>query len=62
MEKTFNASEISKGFHPEGYRIDKTASPLDFYTKWEITADGKWANPKPVSFHSMPQDGWHQAE
>ncbi len=61
-ESTFKASDVAKGFHPEGYRIDKTASPLDFYTKWEITPEGKWTNPKPVSFDSMPREGWYKEE
>lgn len=58
MEKTFNASDIQKGFHPDGYRIDKTASPMDYYTKWQITPDGKWVNPQPTCFHSMLREGW----
>gem|GEM_PF-802063 len=62
MDQNFNASEIKKGYHPEGYRIDKTASPMDFYTKWEITPEGKWINPKPTCFDSMPQEGWHKTE
>ena len=62
MKKTFNASVIKKGFHPEGYRIDKTSSPLDFYTKWEITPEGKWTNQKPTCFDSMPQKGWFQTD
>ncbi len=62
MDKTFKASDIQTGFHPDGYRIDKTASPIDFYTKWEITTEGKWINPKPVLFNSMPQEGWYKEE
>ncbi len=62
MEKTFTASEIKKGFHPEGYRIDKTASPMDYYTKWQITPEGKWMNPQPTCFHSMPPEGWHAVD
>ena len=62
MDKLLNASDIKKGFHPEGYRIDKTASPIDFYTKWEITSEGQWINPKPSCFHSMPQEGWNKAD
>ena len=41
MDKTFKATDIQIGFHPEGYRIDNTASPIDFYTKWQITPEGK---------------------
>ena len=62
MNKIFNASDIKKGFHPDGYRIDKTAPPMDFYTKWEITSDGKWINPKPSCFDSMPQQGWNKTD
>jgi len=29
MEQTFKATEINVGFHPAGYRIDKTASPIE---------------------------------
>lgn len=60
MKKTYKARDIQKGYHSEGYRIDKTVSPLDFYTKWEITAEKKWINPQTVTFHSMPQDGWYK--
>lgn len=62
MKQSFEASEIKKGYHPEGYRIDKTSSPLDFYTKWEITPGGKWINAKPTCFHSMPQEGWYKTD
>ena len=58
MDKKLKATEIQIGFHPEGYRIDKTASAMDLYTKWEITPEGKWTNPKPTCFDSMPQEGW----
>jgi hypothetical protein len=34
MDKTFKVTDIQIGFHAEGYRIGKTASPMDFYTKW----------------------------
>ncbi len=61
MEETFAAEDIQKGFHPDGYRIDKSASPLNYYTKWEITPEGKWENAKPSCFDSMPQKGWHKA-
>lgn len=62
MDKTCKASEIQVGFHPDGYRINKTASPIELYTKWEITPRGEWINPKPVSFHSMPQEGWYKSD
>ncbi len=60
MDKTFKATDIQIGFHAEGYRIDKTASPMDLYTKWQITPEGKWINPKPACFDSMPQEGWYK--
>jgi len=62
MTESFYASEIRKGFHPDGYRIDKTASPMDYYTKWDITPEGKWINPKATCFDSMPQEGWHKTD
>ena len=62
MDKTYKASEIQIGFHPDGYRIDKTAEPINFYTKWEITPEKKWINPKPTCFHSLPQEGWYKKE
>jgi len=58
----YNAEEINIGFHPEGFRIDKTASPLNRYTKWSIGEDGEWRNPGPVCFHSLPENGWRKAE
>lgn len=60
MDKKYKATDIMVGFHTEGYRIDKTASPMDIYTKWEITPEGTWINPKPTCFHSLPQDGWQE--
>lgn len=62
MAITYKANEIDIGYHPEGYRIDKTASPMNRYTQWEIDSDGKWMNPKPVCFDSMPEDGWIKVE
>jgi len=58
MEQTFKATEINVGFHPDGYRIDKTASPMNLYTKWQISDDGKWHSPEPVDFDALPQRGW----
>jgi hypothetical protein len=60
MNKTYKAEEIYKGFHPDGYRIDKNASVMDLYTKWEIAPDGQWLHPKPTCFHSMPENGWQK--
>lgn len=62
MDKTYKVSDIQKGFHLDGYRIDKTALPINFYTKWEITPEGKWINPKPTCFDSMPREGWRKNE
>jgi hypothetical protein len=56
--EVLDANEITVGFHPAGYRIDKTASPINRYTKWDITKDNQWCNPKPVCFDSLPQTGW----
>jgi hypothetical protein len=61
MDKTYNAMDIQIGFHPEGYRIDKTAEPLNFYTQWQITEEGEWVDPKPVCFHSLPETDWCKA-
>jgi hypothetical protein len=58
MDQTFNATEITIGFHPDGYRIDKTASPMNRYTKWDILSGNCWCNPKAVCFDSLPQNGW----
>jgi len=60
MDKTYKAEEIHKGFHPDGYRIDKAAPAMNFYTKWDITPTGEWVNPRPTCFHSMPEDGWNK--
>ena len=51
-------TEIEVGFHPEGYKIDRTASAMNRYTKWEISQDKQWLNPKPVCFDSLPEKGW----
>ena len=58
MEQTFNAEQITVGFHPDGYRIDKTASPMNRYTKWRILPGNRWRDPEPVCFDSMPEKGW----
>jgi len=62
MEQTFKSSEIKVGFHPDGYRIDKTASPMNLYTKWQISEDGRWHSPKPVDFDALPEDGWFKTK
>ena len=61
-EPTFKAEEIEVGFHPDGYRIDKTASPMRRYTRWTITADHRWTQATPVCFDALPQEGWKRAE
>lgn len=61
-QPTFKASEIETGHHPSGFRINKTASPMDRYTQWEIDENGHWHNAKPVCFHAMPDQGWIKEE
>ena len=58
MEQTLEAKQISVGFHPDGYRIDKTASAMNRYTKWHTEPGDRWSNPEPVCFDSLPQQGW----
>ncbi|MCP4610861.1 MAG: hypothetical protein GY845_19300 [Planctomycetes bacterium] len=58
MEQTFSATEINVGFHPGGFRIDKTNSPMNRYTKWEILSGNRWCNPEPVCFDALPKEGW----
>jgi hypothetical protein len=58
VAQKYKANEIEIGFHPAGFRIDKTTSPMNRYTKWDISADEHWFNPKPVCFDSLPQEGW----
>ena len=62
MDQTFNVTEIEVGYHPDGYRIDKTASPMNWYTKWEIAQDNNLCNPKAVTLHTLPEDGWIQID
>jgi hypothetical protein len=50
--------EIYVGYHLAGYRIDKTTTPMNRYTQWTILDDGGWANPRPVCFHALPEEGW----
>ena len=33
MDPVLNARNVVIGFHPAGYRIDKTASPMNLYIK-----------------------------
>jgi hypothetical protein len=58
MEQTYSPEQIEVGFHPDGYRIDRTASPMERYTQWQIQAGNHWRNPKPVCFDSLPGEGW----
>jgi len=58
MEQTLDAREVRVGFHPDGYRIDKTASAMNRYTKWQTKPGDRWRNPEPVCFDSLPQQGW----
>lgn len=58
IEMYFKATDIEVGFHPDGYRIDKTASPMNRYTGWDVLPGNRWANPVPVCFDSLPQKGW----
>jgi len=58
MDPVLDVTEVTVGFHPAGYRIDKTASPMNRYTKWEIISGKGWCNPKPICFDSLPQKGW----
>ena len=58
MDQTLKATEVTIGFHPDGYRIDKTASPMDRYTRWDILPGNHWTHPRAVCFDSLPQNGW----
>ena len=58
MDPVLKAKDVTVGFHPDGYRIDKKAAPMNRYTKWEIIKGKGWCDPKPVCFHSMPGKGW----
>jgi len=56
------ASEVRVGFHPDGFRIDKTANAINRYTQWKIKSGNLWRSPKPVCFHSLPLSGWIAAD
>ncbi len=58
MDSVLDARDVTIGFHPDGYKIDKTASPMNRYTRWDILPGNNWNNPKPVCFDSLPQKGW----
>ncbi len=59
---TYKAEEVNTGYHPKGFKIDKTTIPMNRYTQWEVKPDGKWAFPRPVCFDSMPEEGWVKVE
>ncbi len=58
MDPMLDATDVTVGFHPDGYRIDKTASPMNRYTKWEILPGNKWHNPESICFDTLPKEGW----
>ena len=58
MDPVLEAKDVTVGFHPDGYRIDKTATPMNQYTGWNIIFGKGWCNPKPVCFGSLPKQGW----
>lgn len=58
MEQALSPEQITIGFHPDGYRIDRTASPMNRYTKWQVQPRNQWRDPEPVCFDSLPQQGW----
>ena len=62
MDAMLEAKEVTVGFHPDGYRIDKTASPMNRYTKWDVLPGHRWCNPRAVCFDSLPQDGWFKKD
>jgi len=62
MKETYKVKEIDIGFHPAGFKIDKTASPMNLYTKWQISDNVRWHSPEPVDFDALPEDGWFKAE
>ena len=58
MKQEFSATEVEVAYHPDGFRIDKTASAMNRYTRWDISDEGKWRNPTPICFDSLPAEGW----
>jgi len=62
MEQTFKATEVEIGYHPSGYRIDKTASAMNRYTKWNIVSGRNWSDPQAVCFDALPPDGWFKQD
>lgn len=58
MQKTYPREEVNIAYHPTGYRIDKTASPMNFYTRWQIDEEERWREFEPVDFDALPRFGW----
>lgn len=58
MESIVDVEDVQVGFHPDGFRIDRSATPMNRYTKWDIGPGNHWENPRPVCFHSLPASGW----
>ena len=62
MDQTFDATEVEVGFHPAGYRIDKTASAMNRYTRWNVVPGRGWCEPEAVCFDALPQQGWFKKD
>lgn len=62
MNTFLQADEVTVGYHPAGFRIDRTATPMHRYTQWRILDDGCWVDPRPVCFHALPEKGWIPVE
>lgn len=60
--KTYPAKEITVGYHPAGFRIDKICEPVNRYTKWKIDDSNQWKSFIPVCFHELPESGWIKVE
>jgi len=58
MTETYPKEEVNIACHPSGYRIDKTASPINFYTRWKVDEKGRWRECEPVDFADLPRQGW----
>lgn len=58
MDQFFDAIDIEVGFHPRSYRIDKTAAPMNRYTKWDILPGNHWCDPQPVCLDALPPSDW----
>ena len=58
MDPMLDVTKVTVEFHPDGYRIDKTAPPMNRYTKWDILPGNHWCSPRSVCFDSLPHGGW----